>query len=231
MSETYKIAFDGLHRCGKGTQISLIGSILADKNIPYEVVRGDGTRKGLGLSREDPHSMWWQENYSRFFDSNRTPEENKHLSDLVYSKLTEEAHERLRDLSLIGSEESALLIDRSFVSRWFVKRQQDPYIDLESSLHIVNPLTGKPLNLLLPDSLYVLNVTRDELLRRVETSTDSPEKKEFRKRNILDYYDLFAEVIHDLPENYLGSKIHVIDGERNPIEISSEILRREKIGT
>jgi len=185
------VGFDGLHRCGKGTQIELLKDYLGKKGVRCAIARGDGTRKGLGLSPEDPYSVWWQERYESFFRKNRTPEENKYLSDLVYSKLTQEARVAMYELEKNNPNGSMLIMDRTFVSRWFVKKQQESSISLEDAVYVADPETDAKIDPFIPERVYVVHVHLDELLRRVEDSSDSPEKKQFRLNNLVNYFDCF----------------------------------------
>ncbi len=222
------IGFDGLHRCGKGTQLQLLRDYLWEKGIKSVIVRGDGTRRGLGLVSEDPYSTWWQEHYESFFRENRTPEENRYLSDLVYFKLMKEANYAMYNLER-DSVKGALLMDRTFVSRWFVKRQQETYISLENAVSVVDPDTHKTISPLIPERTYVIYVQVDELLKRVESSTDSPEKKQFRLDNLTKYFNDFERLIEELPETFYGSEIRIIEGNDSPEKIHGKILKYEGI--
>ncbi len=204
------IGFDGLHRCGKGTQILLLKDYLQSNGVNSVIVRGDGTRKGSGVSQEDPYSAWWQDRYESFFRDNRTPEENRYLSDLVYCRLTREAKSAMHRLErdYIGG---VLLMDRTFVSRWFVKRQQETCISLEDAVSVVDPDTHEMISPLIPKRTYIMHVQLDELLKRVEGSTDSPEKKQFRLDNLTKYFNDFERLIEELPETFYGQCLMAVD--------------------
>lgn len=218
------VGFDGLHRCGKGTQIRLLKDYLERKRVNSLVVRGDGTRKGLGLTPEDPYSIWWQEHYESFFRENRTLEENKYLSDLVYSRLTREARYALRRLEE-GHFPRALLMDRTFVSRWFVKRQQEDSISLEDSVFVIDPESHKRIEPVIPNRTYVIHVQLDELLKRIENSTDSPEKKQFRLNNLTRYFNNFESLLGELPSSFYDGRIEIIEGNGSEEAIHKEILK------
>tara|TARA_Y100000310_G_C20683571_1_gene817567 strand:+ start:2160 stop:2852 length:693 start_codon:yes stop_codon:yes gene_type:complete len=217
------VGFDGLHRCGKGTQILLLKDYLQNKGVNSVIARGDGTRKGLGISQEDPYSAWWRDHYKSFFRDNRTPEENRYLSDLVYYRLTREAKSTMHRLER-DSIGGVLLMDRTFVSRWFVKRQQEDYISLEDAVSVVDPDTHKKISPLIPERTYVIHVQLDELLKRIESSTDSPEKKQFRLDNLTKYFNDFERLIEELPETFHGNEIKVIDGNNSLENIHEKIL-------
>ncbi|MDP4039858.1 MAG: hypothetical protein Q8P57_04750 [Candidatus Pacearchaeota archaeon] len=223
-NQVKSVGFDGLHRCGKGTQIRLLGNYLNKRGIKSVIVRGDGTRKGLGLSPEDPYSVWWQEHYKSFFKENRTPEENKYLSNLVYSRLTREARE-IMDKLRRSNESGALLMDRTFVSRWFVKRQQESSISLEDAVYTIDPETNRRVSPLIPDRTYIIHVQLEELLKRVENSSDSPEKKQFRLNNLIKYSEDFERLLDELPSYFMGGEIKIIDGNNSPEKMHEEILR------
>lgn len=220
------IGFDGLHRCGKGIQILLLKDYLERGNVKVVVVRGDGTRKGLGLSLGDSYSTWWQDHYESFFRENRTPEKKKYLSDLVYSRLMREARYAMHKLER-NSQEGALLMDRTFVSRWFVKRQQDNSISLEDAVLVVDPDNHRRMEPVIPYRTYIINVQLDELLKRVENSTDSPEKKQFRLNNLVRYFRDFEKLIEELPNSFYGGEIKIIEGNGSPENIHKKILQYE----
>lgn len=50
------VGLDGLHRAGKGTQAALLRAAISENGGRSIIVRGDGTRDGLGLSEGDPYS-------------------------------------------------------------------------------------------------------------------------------------------------------------------------------
>lgn len=57
--EVISIAFEGMHRAGKGTHIEALKSKLAEDGIPAVDIRGEGSRAGRGETAGDPHSEWW----------------------------------------------------------------------------------------------------------------------------------------------------------------------------
>jgi|688.fasta_scaffold00337_44 hypothetical protein len=58
-SEVYSIAFEGLHRVGKGTQIELLESVLNEKGIPFVRLKGDGSNPVDQNSNLDSASIYW----------------------------------------------------------------------------------------------------------------------------------------------------------------------------
>lgn len=53
------VAFDGMHRAGKGTQIELLKNELQETGIPCISIRGEGYRSGLNSSQGDPKTDFW----------------------------------------------------------------------------------------------------------------------------------------------------------------------------
>src|SRR3989344_1750922 len=84
------IGFDGLHRCGKSTQIRMLMQLLASEGIPVYALRGDGRRYGTGLEIHDPFSLWWQRNQS-FFENLPEDKDGKKLAiDRAYQRTARE---------------------------------------------------------------------------------------------------------------------------------------------
>lgn len=50
------LGFEGSHRSGKGTQIEIIAERLKEIDLPFLVVRGDGSRPNKGNDPGDPYS-------------------------------------------------------------------------------------------------------------------------------------------------------------------------------
>ena len=88
-----------------------------------------------------------------------------------------EAQEVRQVLDNDSEGKGILFMDRTFISHWFVKRQQDSSISLEQAIKLTYPENGRTVNILIPNISYVFYVPKEELIRRVSESTDSPEKK------------------------------------------------------
>ena len=201
------ISFDGLNRSGKGTQIKLLRDYLENRNILVEVLRGDGSRPGIG-SRDfyDPLSNWWV---------NWQDNSNKTVNDwnIAYHVLSEENDRRYREFS-IEDQRRTILMDRSYISRYFMLKQQGLRISLEEVADGTN---------IIPSLYFILEVPRETLLERV--SEDNIGKTEFRREVIRRWYDLWSSVVYDARE-YLKEKLNFIDGLQSPQTIHESIINK-----
>ncbi len=232
MNKINVIGFDGLHRCGKGTQINLLGNYLSSKGVPFLVARGDGTRRGQGIEPYDPKSSWWKDNYSYFFQKEGPLEDKLQRRNLLYQRLSREAHYQLnRGLPTImketNSEYAFLLMDRTFISRLFSMRQILPAISLEESITSTNPKNNKTVYGVLPEIIFVLNAPKEILIERCSQAKDQPDKIEFRKDNLIRHYELYNQIVDEIMEDQRFN-VQIIDGTLPPGEIHKTI--KEKIG-
>lgn len=194
------ISFEGLHRSGKGTQISLLEKHLDNTHI----MRGDGSRKGDGKSN-DPYSPWWQQRQQLLRDTKDYDSEPwKEAND----KLNQEMHK-----AYTSQEKDYLLLDRSVITKYTLKPE-------EESLYYMNE-RGEKTPIIKPDISFILHVPREELLRRNEMAADHPEKYEFRKRNIKKNYEAFEKMTYKLEE--ITNIIH-LNGSNKPEDVFKRVL-------
>jgi thymidylate kinase len=223
------IGFDGLHRSGKGTQIKMLSDYFDMNNMSSLVVRGDGSRAGMGLASYDFHSRWWQENLSYFKQEAHSPEEKKFKADLKYQRLSREAKvikNRVLPHIINESEQNLgwMLMDRTFVSRYFFCKQIDPLVNLEEALTVYCP-RERQVETIIPDITFVLEAPADILIERISREECNPEKYEFKTKMINTYYSLFTRTLDELK----GRKdIYVVDALRTPEEIHKEIVEQCK---
>ncbi|MBI2630582.1 hypothetical protein HYW76_05780 [Candidatus Pacearchaeota archaeon] len=234
MSSKIKVVgFEGLHRSGKGTQIALLSDYLYANSLPFEVIRGDGTRRGLGNESYDPRSSWWQNNYSYFFQKEESLEDQIQRRNLLYQRLSREAtyhaNRRLPQIAKQSNSDCAfLLMDRTFISRLFSMRQIMPHISLDEALTSVNPKNKKKIQSVIPQITFIFNVSKKTLIDRCNPAMDQPDKKEFRRNNLSRYYELYERVVSEI----IGDSrfnIQVIDGELSPEKINELIKKYLKI--
>ncbi len=201
------ISFDGLNRSGKGTQIKLLRDYLDSRNILVEVLRGDGSRPGID-SRDfyDPHSNWW---------INWQAKCNKTVNDwnIAYHILSEENDRRYKEFS-IENQKRTLLMDRSYISRYFMLKQQGIKISLEE---VVDGIY------IIPEHYFVLEVSKETLLERA--SEDNLDKTEFRRDVIRKWYDLWTEVVYDAQE-FLKRRLIIINGLESPHNIHEYVINK-----
>lgn len=201
------IAFEGLHRAGKGTQLKLAQDYLAQNKLSSKIMRGDGSREGIG-SKEyyDPESSFWQNIRHDLYRKDMSGEENFNAWHFASQKLNSEL------ASEVGSMHSDIVLsDRSSLSRMLALKQQFGITSYGTDI--------KP-NLVIPYITFILLASQSELLRRNSSQENS--KREFRARNIRSNFPDFMELIQRLysqsPERYV-----IIDAEKDPAEISEEI--------
>lgn len=190
---TQIVSFEGLNRSGKGTQIKMLRNNLETVCQPVEVLRGDGSRPGIGSrSFYDPKSQWWMDWQDH---------KDKKGSDwnLAYQVLTEENNLRCGEF-YSENPNGVILMDRSYISRYFMLRQQG----VETSLEVVAKDTK-----LRPETHFVLEVPKSVLLERV--SDDHTDKNGFRREIILKWYCLWTNVVNEAHE-FLKDNLKRIDG-------------------
>lgn len=223
----YSIAFDGMHRAGKGTQIEIFKRELQDSGIPSISIRGEGYRQGTGESPDDPSSDFWQDMSQKM----------KKGADL---NLWDEASYRLarelivwRDRILSRDVETALkpfgvlLIDRSLISKSILKNLQlkPPADKVFSSEELFPRLIQQKkkidVDMVLPDLIFELVAPRDVLLSRLNKSDPD---FEFRKSNIENKYELYLSAKDNLPQK-IRDRIVTVDSTSSPEKLHEEIVK------
>jgi thymidylate kinase len=221
------IGFDGLHRSGKGTQIRMLSDYFAVNDMASLVVRGDGSRAGMELAPYDFPSRWWQENLPYFKQEAHSPEEKKFKADLKYQRLCREAKViKNRVLPHMMNERGKnlgwMLMDRTFISRYFFCKQIDPLVKLEEALTAYCP-RRKRVETVVPDMTFVLDAPADILIGRISRQECNPEKYAFKTKMINAYYSLFTETLDELKKR---RDIYIVNALKTPEEIHKEILER-----
>jgi len=218
------IAFDGLHRVGKGTQTRALVEALSKNGMDTLVVRGDGTRDGLGLTQGDPFSLEWQQR-NKYIKS----EQGGSVDDWNASSLV-----LLRELSELLYDErekkyDAIIIDRSILSRAAFllhrgvgmpgKRMTlDELYPSNRSLQIDEQLD---LEALVPDVVFDLRAESPvSLLKRLDQ--DDP-KYVFRSRNIKGGFESSLQAKQHVPEN-VENKVNVLNAGDSPQDVHDKVL-------
>jgi thymidylate kinase len=120
------IAFEGLHRSGKGTQIEILNKKLEELGIPSIIIRGAGSRPNSDEHIGDPYSSWWEDHLKVLRSagvkkedwndgSRRLARELIIFRDRVLPKLLIES----------GKKEAVLLIDRSILSHLAILNKEE----------------------------------------------------------------------------------------------------------
>ncbi len=221
------VAFEGIHRTGKGTQIELLKSKLDEAGIPVVDIRGEGSRTGSGNTPNNPSSDYWVHLNKELH--------NEGVDNL---ELWEKASYRLarelivwRDRILKNKIENSLapfgvlIVDRSLISNASLKKYQNKpdagQIFTNEELYRTDIQKTKKItpNDVLPDIIIELIAPKDVLISRLEK--DDP-KYEFRKRNIEEKYDLYLEAKSHL-EKEIAYRIVSVDSSVSPDEVYKSI--------
>jgi len=112
-----------------------------------------------------------------------------------------------------------ILLDRSLISRYFVLRQKGKtdYHDVLTFNHTQHGIR----NTIIPDISFILHASKEVLLERNELTSDS-KKYSFRKRNIIEYYDLFCSTVRSLEEAF---NIKYLNAENTEEEVFNEMMQ------
>lgn len=214
MTKPYVISLDGLHRCGKGTQLNLLKGYFNENNLYSKIMRGHSSRKGKG-SPDDPSCDWWQSLQPLLReineDGNLDIEPWIQASDRLNWELHEAYNQKTKQTNPEDNNLSYLLLDRSVISHYFMMKRENLVSDFNEVTTFPDP-DGNELPVIIPDISFIIHASKSTLLERNELSADYPEKYEFRKKNINDFYDIFEEITNDIA--YLGLNIKHIDGSK-----------------
>ena len=208
------VGFDGNHRVGKGTQIDILSMSLADRGIRPLVLRGDGSRPGLGDSESDPHSLWWQgfREYIKQFD-------NEYDAWRIGARrLLGEAAIKLASVN--DSMTSVVLFDRSRISRTQMTLKEGLATDFEIMYRNNgdDEYDDADLKEFVPDLTIYMHAPASILLGRL--SSQDP-KYEFRRRNIIHSQDTFEAASDRCRES--GAKVVSIRADQDPVDITLQI--------
>lgn len=215
------VGLDGLHRAGKGTQAALLHAAISENRGRSIIVRGDGTRDGLGLSEGDPYSNEWQARSLRV----KSPEGNTVEAWNAASYILMKELSEFRN----SNEYDAVILDRTVLSRtaFLLHRGVVPE-GTRTSLDELYPdnLSGEheklDLATTLPDVIFELKAhTPSELLERLDR--EDP-KYTFRARNIKGGFNPASIAKEHLPEE-IERRVIVVDASREIETIHLAIKR------
>lgn len=210
------IAFEGINRVGKGTQIERMQKELDLIGLKPIVLRGDGTRDGKGEHDGDPYDEGWIANAEIL----RKGGTNYHWNEaaLILAQEFIEWRKKLAEL-----DNQLILLDRSLVSRGSFILQRQPELTgiLEIQQLYPNP-TENPIKIedILPDVIFELVAPKEVVLSRLD-QTDP--KYEFRKGVISRTYDVFYTTKDRLPASVRG-RIITLDSTRPVDEVFDDIV-------
>ncbi len=219
MKETPVIAFEGVNRVGKGTQIKLLEKKLIEFGIDSIVLRGDGTRNGDGSHEGDPYNNWWRENANKIRLSNGTCEWN-----IAAEKLMVEFINWKQKIN--ESSNKIILLDRFLISRAaFLLDRSNKSMDF-LDMNILYPVNSQKFTIkdILPDLIIELFAPQKVLYSRLDR--DDP-KYNFRKTIIEKGYKSFVEAETKLP-GVVREKIVKINSSRSKDLVFGDVLETVK---
>jgi thymidylate kinase len=211
------VGFDGMHRAGKGTQISLLCQRFRKLNISYIIARGDGTRRGTGSSEFDYPSIWWNGRWDYFHKKTDKATALYNLN-IKFQRLNREARVYfLRCLDQVMNEESSvhgiMLLDRTLPSRYSTMRSFYHHISFEDSIKSYNPKNNEPVQPIKPELTFILHAPKEILLKRLSDSTTNEEDLSCKTKAINNYYAEFEETINLLKDK---KGYYILDSTNSP---------------
>jgi len=218
------IGFDGLNRSGKRTQIELLMTYLTSQHIPFIVTRGDGTRSGRGLHPYDFPSKWWIENRENLLELNT--EDVRSKLNLQFQRLCRESHVQRHRLSkqVVGeANQGVMIFDRTFISRYFTMRQYFPQISLEEALYCYNPRNKKKVEPIIPDLTFLLYVSKQTLLSRIEQTDKGTPRFPKVYKYVSDHFELFNKTVEDILTR--GYNVQILNAEDAIEEVHRKVIR------
>lgn len=222
------IAFEGMHRVGKGTHIEALKEKLAKSGIPCVDIRGEGSRPGKGEEARDPRSEWWLK-INEALRKKEGKEDATKWDEAAYRLARELIVWRDRFLARQIKEaqvpSGVLIIDRSLLSRAaFIKqRMQHPPEKIFSSEDLypsgIQRRKKISIDMVLPDLIIELVAPKEVLIGRLDP--DDP-KYDFRKRNIEDMYDTYMDAKSHLSRE-IQERIVTFDASNDQEAVFNEI--------
>ncbi len=223
----YTIAFEGLNRVGKSTQIELIKNKLDELGIPCVSIRGEGYRDGKGDVEGNPESDYW----TKMSEMLRNNIDDYEMWNEASYRLAREMlvwRDRILKNKIKETLEpfGVLLVDRSLISNSILKTlQKNPKPGEKFSaeeLYPENIQDRKQIttDMVLPDLILELIAPKDVLLARLKE--DNPDY-EFKKNNIENKYKLYREAKLHLPDE-IQDLIETVDSSKEPEEVYQEVV-------
>jgi thymidylate kinase len=210
------IAFEGINRVGKGTQIERLQKELDLVGLNSVVLRGDGTRDGKGEHAGDPYNEGWIANAGILRKGGTTHDWNE--AALVLAQEFIEWRKKLAEL-----DKQLILLDRSLISRGsFISQRQPEVTGVLEIQHLYPNPTNNPIKLedVLPDVIFELVAPKEVVLSRLDQSDP---KYEFRKGVITQTYDVFYSTKDRLPQS-VRERIITLDSTRSVDEVFDDII-------
>lgn len=118
------IAFEGMHRSGKETQLVAFQEKLRKQGIPTISIKGEGYRSGAGVLERDPKSDFWQR-ISKLLQNKPDFEVWENASHRLAQELVAWRKKVLaKKICEALAPFGVLLVDRSLISKVLLKSLQ-----------------------------------------------------------------------------------------------------------
>jgi len=218
----FSVGFEGPNRVGKSTQIELFKKKLDELDVPYLVVRGDGSRPNEGRHSGDPISEWWE---SMLLKLRSEAVGSEDWDKSAYRLARELIVFRDRVLPRIagGAPFAFLLIDRSILSRTMVPRESGSE-NIEKRLYPEEAREkGRRITTqkICPDLIINLRADLDTLLSRLD---EKDPKYKFRRGLIMQKHTWYEDAVDFIPEE-LRDRVVQVDSTETIEDVHSEICR------
>lgn len=216
MGSILTIGFEGLHRSGKWTQMTLLKKYFENKLSEVFLIRGEYYRKWLGNGVFfDPISTWWQNN-----------RDNDELNYEKSQRLNREIRLRLDKMSSqsLGHSDRVILFDRTILSRHFLDSRKNEGVSFANIKHI-DTKSWRLIEKVIPSIIFAFKCDKQALLDRLYVESLADKHLNYKKTIINKHTDDFNSYLESsIPEPILN-KVVVIDGNKHAQWIHKEIVQ------
>jgi thymidylate kinase len=225
------IAFDGMHRCGKWTQIGLLQQHLIQHKTGNDLVltmRWEYYRPGTwDNDLTDPFSQRWADHkYTDNYD-----EKSRRLNRELYYTISKKLPRHMEQKQI---QHTDVILDRSVVGKYLFSAGEKKSIPAPAwEWHTI---WTRSYPVIIPDHIYVLQPTQDELLRRLDAhaalvppTPDNITRYAYKKQYISQSYDAYYGWIDSIPAHIRDRIIH-IQGNYSAEDIYQKIVALTKNG-
>jgi len=216
MVHIWSIAFDGMHRCGKWSQIKLLKDYLHNQYIDNIIVRWEYYRTGNGINKlEDPKSQRWKEN---IYNTNYEEKSNR-LNRELFILHKRKYPEYLRNNKI---NKWIIIQDRSIIGNYLFKSGENKDIDNIEYFNYGkwNIFINK---VIIPDLIFLLQPSKEALLERLhkwfDINEDNAEwRLQYKIKYISEKYDTYYDGYKNIPPHIKNKIIHILwDFEKDEI--------------